>query len=149
MARRKAPYRDLERYHAEALGQFEELQELRPRDDQYNLEAFVTQEWSALVPHLLAPPPEVFVFLGEGPTAQERRMAKKPFPEQALLWLQARAQVLQAAKALRLAADAEHMLGMSYRRAVRHMAEEAAELATPPSIEDLLWPEFGDETDGE
>ena len=127
----------LDRYIWEAQAHANELLELYSLDDREQLLRQLQGDWPSLLPSLLTPPKEAFVFLGEGPTQQERRLAKLSERDQLLLWVQARFLALRSASALQ---TAKHVLpgsNWTYRRAVRHFAEVVSQAPALPSPQDV------------
>ena len=129
----------LDRYLWEAQAHANELLDLYGELQREAYEDRVHQMWNDILPHLLDPPKTAYVFLGEGPTPRERRLAAMPPGEGFLLWLQARHLALQATIAIELARDVAGVKGMSYRKAVRHAAQAASRFPAPPTPEALLW----------
>ena len=129
----------LDRYVWEAEAHVNELLDLKHLEEREALIPELYDQWPALLAMFATPDKAVLVFLGEAPTAQERRLAKLATSEQVLLWVQARYLALQAAKALRLAEDVRAVKerGMGYRQAVRHAAQATLRFQDQPSPEDL------------
>ena len=90
------------------------------------------------------PAKEVFVFLGEDPSARNRRLAKMSSQEQKVLFVQARYHALQAARAMRFAASVVNVKGWKYRTAARHAAEAAYQAPVPPTLWDIMLLELPD-----
>lgn len=126
-----------DRYIWEAEAHANELLELIDPDRRQSFVAVLIEDWDELLPQFLNPPKAAFVFLGEDPTQQERRLSRLTEAEVNLLWAQARFLALLAASSLRQAAKVATVKGMKYRAAVRHAAQASLPFQGHPTPEDI------------
>lgn len=118
----------LDRYIWEAEAHANELLDLFDQDRRNQIADLLEKHWTAILPQFLEPPKAVFVFLAEGPSPRDRRLAKIPVPGQNYLWSRARFLALRATTALQQASIVANVKGKGYRAAVRH----AAQAISPP-----------------
>lgn len=127
----------LDRYIWEAEAHANELLEMYCHQERLEILVLLDGHWEYLLPHLRAPSKTAFVFLGEGPTAQEKRIQKLKQDEAWILWSQARFLALQAARSMRLAATVADVKGLPYRKAVRKAAQASSQFPAPPEPGDI------------
>lgn len=125
----------LDRYIWEAEAHANELLEIYDEHARHEIAEAFDEEWETFGASVLTPDPprlrQALVFLGEGPTARDRRLRKlDPFPAR-LLWVQTRVLALRSATALRQAARVADVRGKGYRQAVRHVATAISPAPAP------------------
>ena len=116
----------LDRYIWEAEAHANELLEIYDHAERHEMAELFDEEWQTFGEGVLRPRPDALhqalIFLGEGPTARDRRLKKLDPVQARLLWLRARVLELRSATALHQAASVADVRGMKYRQAVRHVA---------------------------
>lgn len=130
---------DLSDHHRAALGAADELLKLLPFEERQQLYEDLTGDWGDVLDECLSPRPDIHAFLSLPVHKQRERLDRLDTVGSRLLWFQARFAALQAANALRLAADAQlHLPGNSARQTLRYMSEAVHEARALPTLEDVL-----------
>lgn len=127
----------VDRYLWEAEAHANELLEHYDQEARELLLRYLTDRWESILPHLQDAPKTAFVFLGEGPAAQDTRLLKLPQGQGRLLWLQARYLALESARALKIAKCVLDVTDREYRRVVRSVAQAAHKYREQPNGWDL------------
>jgi len=127
----------LDRYIFEAEAHANELFEYFEHETRVRIAEFFRENWAEYHLQLEYPPQAAFVFLGQNPSEQAKKLEKLEAVESALLWMQARRLALLSAIELRRAKDAVDVKGWGYRKAVRHVAQVASRPRVPLSPWDI------------
>lgn len=129
----------LDRYMWEAEAHANELLELFDLETRESHLPWAEEHWSQILQLVFSRPQEALIFLGEGPTARDRRLAKLEAGHDMVLWVQARFLALEAANVLRAAECAATIpQRSSYRKAVRHVAQASLSLRGQANAEEVM-----------